>query len=156
MRFREQNCMSKVPVVMSRANRGAMIDDIDHYLQQLREEDSENAFFNLLEIDDSLVPKLIEAYWHESSRDFRLVMLNAIWEHRLPTTLGFLGEALKDNDSEIWKEALDGIVAINALEGLEILEAEKRRLLPFRPKSNDRLEWVEEALAQLSENLVNR
>jgi hypothetical protein len=108
-----------------------MDDDIaayvSEYLKQLRD-NAQNAWFSLVEVDDSAIPLLIDAYHFESNLAVKETLVEIIWQHRNPVVLDFLGEVLQHEDARLWKMALDGTVAINDRGGISVLEAEKNRL----------------------------
>lgn len=131
--------------------KGTTVNDIvDYYLQQLHGPDHENAYYALIHFDHSFVPRLIQAYRAETNFNVRVVLIEIIGQHRLSTTLDFLAEVLQDSDSEIWKAALDGIVTINGPRGVEVLIAEKERLLAEQDSPKTRNEWIEEAIEQIA------
>ncbi len=122
---------------------------VEYYLQELRGRGWENAYFSLLGTDEASVPLLIKACRDEKSLGIRAVLLNIIWQHRAPAALDFLAEALRDREPKIWKEALDGFVAIDDPAGIALLLTEKERLLTQCPNETTRLEWIDEAIEQL-------
>ena len=106
-----------------------MDDAVDYYLRKLHEENREDAFFGLIDMPHSIVPKLIEACYSESDPYVRATLVEVIWQHRLPTALEFLVEILRDDNADVWKTALDGIVVLAGPKSIKVLEAEKER--PF-------------------------
>ena len=82
-----------------------MNEELEYYLQELRKSATEDEFFNLIELDDSLVPEMIEAYW----RRIRHSLLEASWQHRSLATLNFLGEALKTTIQKSEKKVSMGL-----------------------------------------------
>jgi len=127
-----------------------MNDFVEYYLQKLRQLDHEDAFFSLVEADHSIVPQLIEAYMRETDWDVRATIIEVIWQHRLPTSLDFLADALRDEHPKIWKAALDGIVTIGGKAGKRIFEKERERLLGNPDRTGVRLQWIEKAIEQLN------
>jgi hypothetical protein len=130
-----------------------MDDEISRYIDELLSNKTEDSFFALLEISDIHIPILIEKYRLQSDATTQAFLVEVIWNHRMPTTLNFLIEALRHNDEQVWKSALDGIVSIGGTQALELLNNEMQdnkksiALVPFRQ------EWIREAIDQIKESL---
>lgn len=132
-----------------------MSDEVRYYVEQLRK-GSEDAYHALMELDNSYIPELMELFYQEKNSAMQAELLEVIWQHRSQQTLSLLQEALHYDSAEVWKTALDGIVALNHSRGLDILAHEKARLQTFTDKAaSERLEWIVEAYQQLQENLHN-
>ncbi|MCI0342802.1 MAG: HEAT repeat domain-containing protein [Planctomycetales bacterium] len=133
---------------------GAEPDDFRERVTELiRELDGpagEDAFHSLLEVGTAATPILAEAFHHEPDGGRRQAILNALWELRDPAALPTLALALRDPDDRVWKEVLDGLVAIGGPAASRILE-EARDALPGDRKSRTQREWIEEALQQVRE-----
>jgi hypothetical protein len=125
-----------------------MQDHITTLINQLGDPDSENTFFQLLEEGKECIPLLIEAYSLEESLKIRVRLLEVIWQIRNPDILSFLAEQLRSAEPEIWKMALDGIVALRTPFAATLLQAEIDRVSELDPAS-ERLSWFYEALNQL-------
>src|SRR5690349_21810228 len=89
---------------------------LSHYLELLRAGDSENAFFGLLELGEEAVPLLIAEAVKPANHAIRAKLVEVIWQSRSPNAIHFLGESLGDPDPAVWKQALDGLVAIRGPE----------------------------------------
>jgi hypothetical protein len=128
-------------------------DEFLYYVQQLHAADADHAYFALLtDTTEANVSKLIAAFHRETDDKVKADLVEIIWQRRLPETLDFLAQVLHHPKPEIWKNALDGIVAIGTAQALIVLEDEKRRLLSISSRdSASRLEWIDEAIEQLSE-----
>ena len=85
-----------------------------YYLQRLREGREEEAFFGLIDSDPAVVPVLLKAFAQEANPSTRAAIVRCVWQHRRPGDIRFLIELLYDPEPAVWKEALDGIVAIGA------------------------------------------
>src|SRR5689334_11502925 len=127
-------------------------DIIAHYLHQFRQSKSEDAFFALIHLDESQVRDLINAYHGETNVDIQALLVEIISHYRQPTSLGFLARALQNPHPQVWKNALDGIVTIGNKASIRVLETEKQRLLVGK-HSSEHVEWIEEALYQIRENI---
>lgn len=116
---------------------------VAHHLKRMRQGQEQDAFFALIEGDPAAVPLLIEAFARDENRGIRARIVECVWQRRLPETVGFLAEALKDAEPAVWKQALDGLVTIGGSEVIRALEAARTEL------PAGRREWVDEALEQL-------
>ena len=87
---------------------------VAYYLDRLEGPDAENAFHSLIEAPKEAVPLLIEAYHQKTRSSARAAILDIVAQFRDPTTIPFLGAALRHDSEEIWKHALDGLVMIDA------------------------------------------
>jgi hypothetical protein len=115
---------------------------------------AEDAYHSLVELDDSYLPELMEAFRQEQSPPIQAVLVEVIWQHRSSETLPFLQALLRHYHSDVWKTALDGIVAINHPQGIKMLADERARLQALDDKTaQERLEWIDEAYQQLQDGL---
>ncbi len=130
-------------------------DYVEFYLSKLRSGDFEDAFHSLTEVGHSVVPKLIDAFHKESASDVRAELVRIIWNHRRPETVFFLGEALRDVSSEVWKSALDGLVTLATSGALETLKSALTRSFANKKEADNFRKWVEEAIEQVKEQLAN-
>lgn len=116
---------------------------LSHYLGQLQQRDSEDAFFSLVEADPSAVPHLQQAALDESDPTLKAKIIEIIWQHRLPETASFLEEMLTDPNDEVWKAALDGLVTLGSRVSIE-------SAMDALSADDKRREWLQEALDQLA------
>jgi hypothetical protein len=110
-------------------------------------------YFELVEADHAVLPLLFDAFRAETNRSTRALLVDAIWEHRVPAVLGFLGEALVDADPPVWKNALDGFVALGSAAALDSLRTARGRLAQATPPDAERLQWIDEAVEQIAGDL---
>ncbi len=88
------------------------IESIACSLERYRLGFVDEAFHGLLELEPVALPELVEVYRAETNISTRRFLLNVLWQHRNPAVTPILAEALSDRESEIWQEAMDGLVAI--------------------------------------------
>ncbi len=105
----------------------------------------ENAFHTLLEADHTILPNLMQHFAAEADGAHRARILEVIWQHRLTSTIPFLASALHDPHSEVWKQALDGLVAIGGNDSRNVLVDFRSDIAP----NDDRFDWVNEAIDQI-------
>ena len=79
--------------------------------RRFREGDCDGAFFGLKDIAPKVLPDLMAFYRCEQEAGVRAFIVRVVWETRDQSVIPFLGEALRDRAPEVWKEALDGLVA---------------------------------------------
>ncbi len=129
-------------------------DEIARCVQQLHTADSEDAYFALLN-DTSVedLPALIAAYDGERNAKIKARLVKIVWQKRGPDTLEFLIQALQRPEADVWKAALDGIVAVRGEAALALLEAEKSRLYTtLTADISLRVDWIDEAIDQITRN----
>lgn len=83
----------------------------------------------------------------------RLALIEIICQHHSDDTLAFFIEVFQDENPEIWKAALDGFFVVKTLQAIQALGSEKARYNIDPHKNQDRLEWLDEAIIQLTEKL---
>jgi hypothetical protein len=119
---------------------------LDYYLQRLGED--QNAFFSLVEADHAILPLLAAAFREEGDSRKRSAILEVIWQHRVPGVVPILDEALHDPSSSVWKQALDGLVAIGLPECLAVLRQARDRRSETLPDAVEFQDAVDEAIGQ--------
>jgi hypothetical protein len=127
-----------------RHDKTRLEEAINHYLQKARSGDLGDALFGLIELDHTVLPLLEAAYRSERKSPIRALLVEAVWQHRQPSVVPFLFEALNDSDEETWQQALDGLVALASPETKDGLE----RMIRLEGHAKRR-EWFEEALGQI-------
>jgi hypothetical protein len=76
-----------------------------------------------------ILHELEEAYHVEPDPGIRSLIVEAVWQHRLPSSVDFLAVALEDPHTEVWKQALDGLVTLASLESRRVLELATSRMV---------------------------
>jgi len=127
---------------------------VEFYLEKLRHGEFEAAFHGLTEAGRSVIPRLIDAFHKERSPAIRAELVDIIWNHRRPEAMAFLGEALNDPDTKVWRSALDGLVAMASPAGLQILQATSTRELASKKQTEEFRQWVSEAIGQVREAMA--
>jgi hypothetical protein len=121
---------------------------IQEYLERFRRGDGESAFFGLTEMDHDVLPELIAAFKKERDNRVRAFLVGIIWQHRQQSAIPFLAEVLHDPVPDVWKEALDGLVALASLPALDALRSARTRQFPRQRDSEEFRRWLEEAIEQ--------
>jgi hypothetical protein len=86
------------------------IDDLDWDYEDPRED------FGI-----SALPLFIAACQRETDPTRKSRLVRVVWPFRDSTALPALAEALRDAHEEVWKDALDGVVALGGEQALRIL-----------------------------------
>jgi hypothetical protein len=76
-----------------------------------------------------------------------------MWQHRQPSVIPILAEALNDDESEVWQEAMDGLVSFSSEESLEALRAATNRKFTNPDEAKLFTSWLKEAIAQVEEGV---
>ena len=121
---------------------------ITYYLDMFRRGDVDNAFHGLLEIDRDILPELIAVFRGEQDIGVRELLVEVIWEYRERSVIPFLGEALSDSESRIWRQALNGLVTLASPGALQVLRAARTRHFPTQHATEEFRRWLEEAIEQ--------
>jgi hypothetical protein len=120
----------------------AFATQLTEHLQQYREGRRDDAFFGLLELDHEILAELMAAFRAESDSGIRAFLVEVIWQHRRQEAIPFLGEALRSAEPAIWKQAIDGLVALASPAAFAVLQ-EARQI-----GSKEFRGWLEEAIDQ--------
>lgn len=121
---------------------------IAFYIEQYREGQSDDAFHGLLELDNGVLHELTQAFHESTDTSMRAFLLNVIWQHRQASVIPLLAEALFDRDSDVWKEAIDGLVTLNSPESLQALRRARMRQFTNDREGQRYREWLEEGIRQ--------
>jgi len=121
---------------------------ITEYLDRFRQGDSDAAFFGLLEMEHEILPELMAAYRNEPTPRVRAFLVEVIWQHRQPLAIPFLGEALHDVESVVWKEAFNGLITLASPAALDVLRLARARHLTRQRDTDEFRSWLEEAIEQ--------
>lgn len=121
---------------------------IDYYLEMFRQGDTDAAFHGLLEIDREILPELMEVFRAKRDIGVREYLIEVIWEYREPSVIPFLGEALSDTEPRIWRQALNGLVALASPAALDFLRAARTRQFRTQRETEEFRRWLEEAIEQ--------
>jgi HEAT repeat protein len=132
--------------------RIADMNAADEYFQMARCGSHKAAFHGLIDLGPQATPSLLDAYRTEDDPEVRALIVEVVRQHRLPSTLDFLADALDDPHPAVWKEALDSLVALATPEAEHRLRAVAGRL----DAGDERRAWCEEAMEQITEAIVGR
>jgi hypothetical protein len=71
-----------------------VLPQIDNYLEKFRQGDHEEAFHGLFEMPHDILPELMAAFRKEKDGEVRAFLVEMVWQHRQPSSVPFLKEAL--------------------------------------------------------------
>lgn len=125
-----------------------MTEIVAHYLRSFRDGNQEEAFHGLLGAGHDELPNLIATCRSETDAEVRAFLVELIWQHRQPSVIPFLGEALSDPDPRVWKEAMNGLVALASPAALEALLAARGRTFSSQQEGEKFQGWLAEAIEQ--------
>lgn len=126
-----------------------VIDCVGYYLSKLKNGDFDCAFQGLIDVGDSVIPHLINAFHLETDPSIRAELVRIVWQYRRQESLAFLGEALRDPHPNVWKSALDGLVTIGTKSALKTLLAGLTRSFQNKQEADIFKKWVDEAIEQV-------
>jgi hypothetical protein len=120
-----------------------------YYLERMRTGDTEDPFFGLLDLGPRALPLLIAEANKIENRPIRAMLVEVIWQYRSPEAIDFLGEALSDPDPRVWKQALDGMVAIGGPAAIRWIRTTAERVASGAIRNGLSADWLSEALEQV-------
>ena len=128
---------------------------VDHLLSQVRTkaDGAESAACALEFADHAILPILGRHLKEERDAEVRERIIEIIGEHRVPTALPILAEALFDESPLVWKKALDGLVTLDLPECVNAIAAARSRAFGREKDSQYFQEWLDEAIQQLREGV---
>ncbi len=123
----------------------------EHYMGQLDDSNrADDACHSLLELGPSALPEIQKAFRASGSCAVRRRLAQVVCYGRWVEALPFFAELLGDEDPEIWKTALDGLVSLGCDRAdarpqiRDVLRA-RREVAP-----SEQVEWIDEAMEQVS------
>ena len=111
-------------------------------LRRYRQGDRDGAFVGLLEESHDVLPELMAAFRSKADRRVQAFLVEVIWQYRQQSVIPFLGEALRSPEPLIWKQALDGLVALASPAALEVLRSARQSA------AGEFCAWLDEAIEQ--------
>jgi HEAT repeat protein len=121
---------------------------IDHYLREWDSRGWAGAYHSLIEMGPVVLPVLETRLAESPQAAFRAALVELARQMRSEDALPLLTRALRDRAPEVWKAALDGLVALASPTAILVLEEAARRPPPGRTRAEDWHDWLAEALEQ--------
>jgi hypothetical protein len=120
-------------------------DQVAAYLHALSGPDVENAYHSLIELGPAVIPYLESTFKTAVDARTRQTLLRIAWRTQSRQSLPLLRQAVEDGHDQVWREALDGLVALGGPEALEIARQARGRA------AGDKRQWFDEAVQQMAE-----
>jgi HEAT repeat protein len=124
---------------------------VGYYIGLLHAGAREEAFFGLLDLGPEALPLLMSEAVKPTAAKIRSALVEVIWQYRQPAVIDFLGRHLTDSDPDVWKQALDGLVAIGGPNALHWVGTTMEGLDKSVPSNGLSAEWLQEAMQQIQE-----
>jgi HEAT repeat protein len=115
------------------------------YIEALGGDKWEDAYHHLIEMGDEMIHVVGDAFRHQSNGVLRRLLTRILWQTRSDRAVPLLSEALEDSQPQVWKEALDGLVAIGSEDALVCLLTARQRT------EMDKASWLDEGILQIRE-----
>jgi HEAT repeat protein len=117
---------------------------VEQHVRELAGSHSDEAWHSLVEIGPAALPYVVQAFKAAGDWSVAVSLIRIINEYRTQAALPFLVNLLADDDSHVWKAALDGIVTIGGSVAAEHLQQIRKTL------ASDKQRWIEEAVQQIT------
>jgi len=128
-------------------------EQISYYLDMFHQGDADNAFHGLLELHPDILPELIAVFRKEQDAEVRELLVEVIWQYRNRSVIPFLGEALSDSGSRVWRQALDGLVALASPGALDVLRRARKQQFATERETEEFQMWLMDATEQAEQAL---
>lgn len=99
---------------------------------------------SLVDIGARALPYVINEYSRTAALDKRVALVALVSEYRSPDGFAFLLRTLSENDADLWKGALDGLVTLGGSQVKDSLAD------ALAGASIEKREWISEAIEQIS------
>jgi len=116
---------------------------VNDCISQLSGPHAEDAWHSLVEFGPAALSHLIAAFNATSVPHVRSQLVRVVSEWRSSEAMPFLAGLLREPGTELWKEALDGLVKTGGPASLQALDSVQRVSPP------DRRAWLREAIEQI-------
>jgi len=121
---------------------------VEHYLREWHSSGWASAYHSLVELGPPALPELQKQLAVSRDRAFRAALVELAGRMHSEAALPLFEAALRDPAPEVWKAALDGLVALASPASLLLLEEAVEREPPGRTGFPEWEAWVREALQQ--------
>jgi HEAT repeat protein len=121
---------------------------VEHYLLEWGSSGWANAYHSLVELGPQILPQLMRHFAESRDVAFRAALVELAHQMRSVDALPLFDRALQDESPEVWKRALDALVALACPASILLLEEAMHRPPPGRTTAADWRAWVQEALEQ--------
>lgn len=121
---------------------------VDHYLLEWGSNGWANAYHSLIELGPQILPLLEKRFAGSRDAAFRTALVELARQLHSEGASVLFETALDDEAPEVWKAALDGLVALASPASILLLANAMTRIPPDRTEVAEWKAWVAEALQQ--------
>lgn len=121
---------------------------VEHYLREWDSRGWAGAYHSLVELGPQVLPELQRRFAGSRDASFRAALVELARQVNSEDALALLDAAIRDASPEVWKNALDGLVALASPGAIAVLEAAARRRPPGRTSDEEWEGWIREAVEQ--------
>ena len=100
----------------------------------------------LVELGPEGLPYVVEAFHEATGRAAKIDLIGVVREYRTAEALPFFEELLRQDNADLWKASLDGLVVLGGKPALDVLTAARGSA------SADKREWIDEAIEQIGDS----
>jgi HEAT repeat protein len=125
-----------------------IIDVVDHYLREWDSRGWASAYHSLVELGPQVLAVLEKRLATSRDGTFRAALVELAGQLHSEEALPLFEAALRDPSPEVWKAALDGLVALASPAALLLLEEAAEREPPGRTDVAEWEAWLREARQQ--------
>jgi hypothetical protein len=118
-------------------------ETVAQHLAALHGADRENAYHRLIELGPGVIPLVTTRFQQERDPIMRSTLVNIAWRAHASSAVPLLQEAVEDAEPRIWKEALDGLVAVGGSDALDAMRQARERA------KGEKAAWLDEAIDQI-------
>ncbi len=118
--------------------------DILEMIEGLHGSAFQDSLCNLTHSAGDSLPILMRVWKYETSPERRAMLVHALWQCRDESAFPALENALLDGEEPVWKEALDGLVALGGDRAILMLSKAKEGVADATKR-----EWIDEAMEQV-------
>ncbi len=127
---------------------------VEHYLREWASSGWAAAYHALIELGPEVLPELEHRFAEARDVALRAALVQMARQMRSAEAIGLLDTALRDPEPAVWKEALDGLVALASPAAVGVLTEALMRTPPEGTAVEDWHPWIQEALDQARADLA--
>lgn len=129
---------------------------VEHYLGEWDSRGWASAYHSLVELGPQILPEVERRFFASRDSAFRAALVEMARRMSSVDALSLFDAALRDASPEVWKNGLDGLVALATPGAIAVLEAAAPRSPPGRTSREEWEGWVLEAIEQARAEWVAR
>jgi HEAT repeat protein len=123
--------------------KNELTERVKYLTGELSGDHVDDAWHSLVELGPAALPHVVNAFEAQPKRSVAVALIRVLSEYRTRDALPFFTTLLGSAECEIWKTALDGIVAMGDESAIALLREISEAL------GTEKRSWVEEAISQI-------